>query len=102
MPVQAVLESGETVVLLKDCDCVTHDGPHWVHADEAWREANRNMFARAQSTGTPADLAHYACHGFAVEELARLTSLEHSLRHRRIARLVRCDVAVTEQDQVPS
>jgi hypothetical protein len=31
--VKAKLESGEIVTLEKDCDCVIHDGPHWVYMD---------------------------------------------------------------------
>jgi hypothetical protein len=31
--VKGKLEDGTIVELKKDCDCITHDGPHWIYMD---------------------------------------------------------------------
>lgn len=40
---KAKLSSGAIVVLEKDCDCITHDGPHWLHMDQLWRIRNQQL-----------------------------------------------------------
>jgi len=39
--VKAKLEDGSVVNLEKDCDCVLHDGPHWVYMDICDRQRTK-------------------------------------------------------------
>lgn len=40
---RAELTNGETIELTKDCECVTHDGPHWLHMDRLWHDRNMQL-----------------------------------------------------------
>lgn len=44
---KARLTDGSVVELAKDCDCITHDGPHWLHYDALWRAINQEIKATA-------------------------------------------------------
>lgn len=57
---RAKLVDGTVVILTKDCECITHDGPHWIYADELWARRNRELLEQGNITG------------FIHEELARL------------------------------
>lgn len=35
---KARLKTGKVITLEKDCDCITHTGPHWLYMDELERE----------------------------------------------------------------
>lgn len=39
------LKDGSIIEAVKDCECLFHEGPHWLHMDEIWREKNRNILA---------------------------------------------------------
>lgn len=68
MKVFAVKATG-VIELVKDCDCADHDGPHWLYANNKWRDANARLREQAKS-GLPGSL--YAFNGAMVEEIARL------------------------------
>ena len=74
----ARLTSGQIVPLRKDCECVTHTGPHWLDTDRAWREANR----------LPANPSMLALHGHAQEEIMRLGELRRAMEREHIAQLL--------------
>lgn len=76
----ARLTSGEVIPLGKDCSCVTHAGPHWLHADQMWKEANKAILAQGQTM--------LACQGFAVEESARLREKAWQMERLKIAQLL--------------
>lgn len=76
---KAELVNGSIVELPKDCDCLTHDGPHWVHMDRVWRAMNQELL----SIGT--DLA---IRGFVQEDLARLQIKEREMQCQGIKRLI--------------
>jgi len=76
---KAELADGLIVELQKDCDCVTHDGPHWIYMDKLWRMMNQELL----NIGT--DLA---CNGFAKEDLARLQIKEREMQRQGIKRLI--------------
>ena len=82
MKFKAELTNGQIVALKKDCDCLTHDGPHWLHANLLWKQRNLRIL---DSDGQLAGLA------FAREEAARLRQLEWEFRQRHIARLIPLD-----------
>ena len=74
----ARLTTGQIVPLRKDCECITHAGPHWLYADASWRKANR-------LPDSPSMLALY---GHAQEEIARLRELRWAMEREGIAQLL--------------
>ena len=80
---KAELEDGSVVELEKDCGCVTHVGPHWLHMDEMDRERNLKMKARGDMLSLL---------GFSREEHARLGRKIHEMKTRKIKRLIETDV----------
>lgn len=65
----------------KDCDCITHEGPHYLHMDRLWREQNREHLERLKrdvETNNRAD-APLAAQAFALTELARLKEKEFQM-----------------------
>lgn len=79
--VYAKLRNDERVLLTKDCDCIDHEGPHWLYANDKWREANARLLEIGK--GVSAE-AYYARHGVAVEESARLAERLHAFNARGI------------------
>jgi len=73
---RARLRDGRVIELAKDCDCSTHSGPHWLHADRLWLEGNRALL-RPEGDPTRSMLG---CFGFAREEAARLAEKARQLR----------------------
>ena len=71
------LKDGSVVELPKDCSCVTHKGPHWLYADDLYREANQKLL---QSGCTSA---------FAIEEQARLRSKLNRMNAKGITEILR-------------
>ena len=67
------------MTLEKDCECLTHDGPHWLHMDEVSKALNRPLL----ESGTFLSL-----HGFAKEEAARLREKLYQMTSRNIAKLL--------------
>ena len=61
--------------LRKDCQCVTHDGPHWLHMSRIDRDRNRRDFETARETGNWLLMNHVAG-----EEARRLGELLKDLR----------------------
>lgn len=51
---KAVQYDGSIVELKKECDCITHEEPHWLHMDKYYRDKNQqhleagNFFAYTQ------------------------------------------------------
>jgi hypothetical protein len=86
----ARLTTGQIVPLRKDCECITHTGPHWLNATEDRRASNRELLDRAQrsaNAGNNMD-ATLALHGLANEEIARLRELAFQFRKHGIAQLL--------------
>jgi len=66
---------GKWVELPKDCGCLPeiHEGPHWIHADASYREANLKLYDRCQAGDV------LGCFGFAQEEGARLREKRYQM-----------------------
>lgn len=56
----------------RDCDCQTHEGPHWLHVDALWQASNRRMLAAGNVLGCT------------TEEILRLRTKEQEMRRRGI------------------
>jgi hypothetical protein len=74
---KAITTTGDTIELVKDCDCVTHNGPHWLHMNDFDKHRNSEMLERGNYRG------HIEC------ELRRLEELEHNMTSRGIVEIVR-------------
>ncbi len=77
--IKAKLTTGEIIELVKDCDCVTHNGPHWLHTNDLWKERNRKL------------LEADSYYGHINEEIARLNDKEYELVSRGIEEIIRED-----------
>lgn len=79
---EARLEDGSIVTLEKDCSCIDHQGPHWLHSDHLFRQLNLQLLG-------PNKLQTQA---FAIEEQASQVIAQtfdyESQTHRRIARII--------------
>lgn len=75
---KARLEDGSIVNLAKDCSCIDHEGPHWLHSDRLFRQLNLQLLG-------PSMLQTQA---FAIEEQARLTLKLSMMKAKRIAELL--------------
>ena len=73
---KAELLTGEIVELPKDCGCVIHEGPHWLHMDDVRHDLNRRLLDTSPM-------------GFAIEEQARLGDKLHEMTTRGIKRLIK-------------
>lgn len=57
----------------KDCRCVTHDGPHWLHMDEMERGQASALLARVRErTQSPLDIFDGAVLTGAMREIAEM------------------------------
>lgn len=91
---KAQLADGTVIELAKDCDCITHAGPHWLYAD-ALAKAENDRFAAVVErmlgdarTIMAASLAMAAANKHAGYELARLQEKEREMQRRGIVRLI--------------
>ena len=75
----AMLNTGEFVTLDKECACLHHEGPHWLHMSKVSRSLNLKIGERG------GQLANYA---FAKAEIRRLDELLYEMRIRDIAEIV--------------
>lgn len=58
----------------KDCECITHEGPHWLHLDGLDRRRNLEHLRRAVEALEAGDAraADHAAYAFARAEIVRL------------------------------
>ena len=70
------LTDGTIVEAEKDCRCVTHEGPHWIHMDDLWKSMNRDMLQASPR-------------GFIAEECARLRQKAYDMKFYGIAEIIR-------------
>jgi hypothetical protein len=78
-PIRARLTSGEIVELLKDCDCIIHEGPHWLYMDWVDKQLNSELILRDDW------LAPIA---FAKEDGARLARKAYEFQARGIVEII--------------
>ncbi len=74
---KALDHTGKVIELAKDCACVTHDGPHWLHANDAWHAANRKLLDDGNGNG------------FVAEEAARLEEKIAMMKHHGLHSIIR-------------
>lgn len=77
---QARMKDGSIVELSKDCGCITHEGPHWIHADDLYREANKLLSSAC---------TRLVSAGFAIEEQVRLQSKLQIMNAKGIVEVLR-------------
>lgn len=58
----------------KDCECLTHDGPHWRHMDAIWKEQNRELLQQLHRYEQDRNYSMWAAtlHCYAQNEQQRL------------------------------
>jgi len=76
---KAELENGTIVDLEKECGCITHEGPHWIHMDKMDRERNKKLLMIGGDLAT---------RGFLIEDLERVKQKRRNMELRKIRRLI--------------
>ena len=76
MIVYYLLESGKTIKAEKECTCITHDIPHWLHMDSIWKRQNRKLLEDINPIG------------FAFEEMHRLNEKIWQMKKRHIEEVI--------------
>ncbi len=94
---QARLQDGSVVTLVKDCDCTLHDGPHWLHVDETARNIFYHDFrlpieaiVAKGAAATTADVHHAEALflGYCQRERARLRDKISHMKRAGIVELL--------------
>ena len=81
--VRARLSDGSVVELEKDCGCVIHEGPHWLHMDEVDKQLNARLRERAFKG------EFLAVHAFALAEARRLGEKLREMESRNIEEILK-------------
>jgi hypothetical protein len=76
------LRNGSVVELAKECLCLVHEGPCWVHRDRSWREHIDRMIVAAP-LGDPV-----AQRAMELDDRARRAQLEAEMGRRGIVELL--------------
>jgi hypothetical protein len=84
MGVRARLQSGEIVELEKDCHCIIHDGPHWLHMDDVDKSLAAPLRERALRGESM-----MAIRAYAQTEQRRLAAKLREMETRNIAEILR-------------
>lgn len=84
---KAELINGTIVELAKDCECLTHEGPHWIHMDRLWYERNMTLL--------DGEWSQQKAFALASQELLRLTDKSKTMERLTIKRLISSE-AVSE------
>ncbi|WP_296652780.1 hypothetical protein [Paraburkholderia sp.] len=82
---KAELTTGEIVTLPKDCNCSTHNDPHWTYMDRVTRAINRELLDPTDKTP---EQRYYGAIGFAKEDLVRVEAKLRDMQQRGIVRLI--------------
>ncbi len=72
----ARLTTGEVINLPKDCTCITHDGPHWLHMDALHKRMNDALLDSGR------------VRGYLDNEIRRLDAKATHMMHLRIVELL--------------
>lgn len=70
------LSNGDIVEAIKDCQCVTHEGPHWLHMDDLHKTKNQQY-----KENNP--------RAFIIGEQARLKNKLYEMTSRQITEILR-------------
>lgn len=62
----------------KDCDCIHHDGAHWIHMNNVSKRMNRQWLQSAIECNG-GEINPGIAQGFAVKERARLRELTYQM-----------------------
>lgn len=85
-PIFARLTTGEIIRLTKDCNCCCHDGPHFLWADNYWKNQNHLYAEEGKKKNNPLIIESAA-----YEETRRLQEKQRFFRDRNIEKLLTID-----------
>lgn len=91
-------QDGTRFTLEKDCNCASHDGPHWIYMDRLWRDKNKALLDPA---GKTLSQCYFGTLGFATEEAARLDAKAAAFRSYGIVRIIE-EAEVVSADPAPA
>lgn len=84
---KAQLTNGQIVELPKECDCVTHDDPHWLHMDSFVRNQNASFYDRIKLSNDPM-WVEAALNSLSIGEDNRLKEKLFNMNRLNIERLI--------------
>ena len=90
---RAELESGKIIDLVRDCECITHDGPHWLHMDQLSKQRNYKNHQWALESEPPKTnqrlyALQNAIRSYALHESIRLGELRREMERHKICRII--------------
>ena len=74
------LNDGRIIEAVKDCECCTHEGPHWIHMDELTHRLNTKNIENVKTA--------LGVIGIAIEEEARCREKIYQMTTRGIKRII--------------
>jgi len=95
---KARLTDGSIVDLPRDCDCLTHDGPHWLHIDTYTKQRSQADYVEpittvvelgAAATSNQVYHAMALAHRYAELQLVRLGELRRNMERLGVIELIR-------------
>lgn len=84
---KALLTNGQIVELPKECNCVTHDDPHWLHMDSFVRNQNASFYDRIKLSNDPM-WVEAALNSLSIGEDNRLKEKLFNMNRLNIERLI--------------
>lgn len=81
MNVKFKLKDGSIVTAEKDCDCIAHDGPCWLHYDQLLEKMNKKYFNPEKPTAQ-------GFRALAIEESMRLRDKLWEMECRGIVEII--------------
>ncbi len=97
---KARLTDGSIVDLPRDCDCLTHDGPHWLYMDTHTKQRLQVDYVEpitavvelgAAATSSQVYHAMALAHQYAELQLVRLGELRRNMERLGIVELLRSE-----------
>lgn len=95
---RAKLKDGAIVELVKDCECIIHDGPHWLYSDgmtramldRDFRELIERIIAKgAAATENEVRHCEVLFENYAERQIVRLNELQRNMAQRGIVEFIR-------------
>lgn len=77
--VWARFKDGTTKELEKDCGCLTHNGPHFLHDNRLWKQRNQKLKDRGN---------YLSILGFVNQEIDRLAEIAYQYKARGIKEIL--------------
>ena len=90
----AKLTNGEVITLEKECECVIHDEPHWIHLDRLLKKLNEPLFELILKSDV------LAVRVYAVKENARLKEKIRQMEQQKIVEIIVPEKVMIQDEKI--